>query len=92
MHRLPMAFPVKGYTMKSNILQKKKVHILTLGCKVNQYESDAMYEAFFAAGALRGEENDADICIINTCSVTNTADRKSRPAPGGREKQTFSDT
>ena len=50
----------------------------TLGCKVNQYESDAMYEAFFAAGAERGTEDAADICIINTCSVTNIADRKSR--------------
>ena len=62
----------------SPVLQDKKVYILTLGCKVNQYESDAMYEAFFAAGALRGEETDADICIVNTCSVTNIADRKSR--------------
>ncbi len=62
----------------SEVLSEKKVHILTLGCKVNQYESDAMYEAFYAAGAVRGEENDADICIINTCSVTNIADRKSR--------------
>ena len=63
---------------KSPILKDKKVYILTLGCKVNQYESDAMYEAFFAAGALRGNETDADICIVNTCSVTNIADRKSR--------------
>ncbi len=62
----------------SQIFRNKKVYILTLGCKVNQYESDAMYEAFFAAGAVKGQENDADICIINTCSVTNIADRKSR--------------
>ena len=62
----------------TGILLKKKLYILTLGCKVNQYESDAMYEAFFAAGAVRGTQNDADICIINTCSVTNIADRKSR--------------
>ena len=59
-------------------LSGKKVHILTLGCKVNQYESDAMYEAFFAAGAKMCRESEADICIINTCSVTNIADRKSR--------------
>ena len=62
----------------TDILQGKKLYILTLGCKVNQYESDAMYEAFFAAGAVRGTEKDAEICIINTCSVTNIADRKSR--------------
>lgn len=62
----------------TSTLSGKKVHILTLGCKVNQYESDAMYEAFFAAGAKMCRESEADICIINTCSVTNIADRKSR--------------
>ena len=70
-------FPQNGEPM-DQIFKDKKIYILTLGCKVNQYESDAIYEAFFAAGAVKGQENDADICIINTCSVTNIADRKSR--------------
>ena len=66
-------------------LKGKKVFIYTLGCKVNLYESDAMYEILLAEGCtgIKSESEDeinepADICIINTCSVTNIADRKSR--------------
>ena len=51
----------------------------TLGCKVNQYETEAMKEQFKAFGAEIADENDfADVYIINTCTVTNIADRKSR--------------
>lgn len=51
----------------------------TLGCKVNQYETEAMKEQFKAAGYQIVEEEDAaDVYIINTCTVTNLADRKSR--------------
>ena len=53
--------------------------IHTLGCKVNTYESDAMAESLRAAGFLEhGFDESADIYIINTCTVTNIADRKSR--------------
>ncbi len=52
---------------------------LTLGCKVNQYETDAMRELLEAAGyAIVEFKEQADVYIINTCSVTNMADRKSR--------------
>ena len=51
----------------------------TLGCKVNQYETEAMKEQFRKAGyEITGEEDPADVYIINTCTVTNLADRKSR--------------
>ncbi|WP_449148659.1 tRNA (N(6)-L-threonylcarbamoyladenosine(37)-C(2))-methylthiotransferase MtaB [Stomatobaculum sp.] len=51
----------------------------TLGCKVNAYETEAMEQALIAAGyELRSFEEAADVYIINTCSVTNIADRKSR--------------
>lgn len=51
----------------------------TLGCKVNQYETEAMKEQFRGAGyEIVGEEEPADVYIINTCTVTNLADRKSR--------------
>ena len=51
----------------------------TLGCKVNQYETEAMKEQFKAAGfEITGEEDFADVYVINTCTVTNLADRKSR--------------
>lgn len=56
-----------------------KVAFHTLGCKVNQYETEAMREAFAARGAeLASEDEAADVYIINTCTVTNMADRKSR--------------
>ncbi len=51
----------------------------TLGCKVNQYETEAMKEQFAAAGyEITDEEAAADVYIINSCTVTNLADRKSR--------------
>lgn len=57
----------------------KSVAFCTLGCKVNQYETDAMEELFGAAGyEIRPFGEAADINIINTCTVTNIADRKSR--------------
>ncbi len=56
-----------------------RVAFHTLGCKVNQYETEAMKEAFAARGAsIVSEEEFADAYIINTCTVTNIADRKSR--------------
>ncbi len=51
----------------------------TLGCKVNQYETQAMAEQFEKAGfEIVPEEDAADCYVINTCTVTNLADRKSR--------------
>ena len=56
-----------------------KVSFYTLGCKVNQYETQMMRERFERAGyETTSEEEKADICIINTCTVTNLSDRKSR--------------
>ena len=55
-----------------------KVYFLTLGCRVNQYETDAARRLFLDNGhenAATPEE--ADVCIVNTCSVTGEADRKS---------------
>lgn len=54
-----------------------KFNIITLGCKVNAYESEFMLENLLRSGYFFDEEN-PDIIIINTCSVTNMADRKSR--------------
>ena len=57
----------------------KKVAFYTLGCKVNQYETNAMIEQFIKKGyEIVNFEEKADIYIINTCTVTNMADRKSR--------------
>ena len=51
--------------------------IITLGCKVNTYESEFMLENLLHSGYIYNEEK-PDIIIINTCSVTNMADKKSR--------------
>ncbi len=48
---------------------------ISLGCKVNSYESNALKELFFKNGL---KEDDYDIVVINTCSVTAVADQKSR--------------
>ncbi|MBR3791876.1 MAG: MiaB/RimO family radical SAM methylthiotransferase, partial [Clostridia bacterium] len=57
----------------------KKVAFYTLGCKVNQYETEAMSELFQNAGyELCDFMSYADIYVINTCTVTSMSDRKSR--------------
>lgn len=61
------------------ILMGKTFAIHTLGCKVNTYESDAMAEALKNAGLTEKSFGEpADVYLINTCTVTNIADRKSR--------------
>ena len=58
---------------------KKTVAFVTLGCKVNQYETNAMIQQFKNKGYGILEHNQrADIYVINTCTVTNMSDRKSR--------------
>ncbi len=57
----------------------KKLAFYTLGCKVNQYETNAMIEKFINKGyEIVDFEDIADIYVINTCTVTNMSDRKSR--------------
>ncbi|MBQ9610274.1 MAG: tRNA (N(6)-L-threonylcarbamoyladenosine(37)-C(2))-methylthiotransferase MtaB [Lachnospiraceae bacterium] len=63
----------------STALDNKKIAIYTLGCKVNQYESDSMEGLLKDAGCeIVSFDDYADAVIINTCSVTNIAERKSR--------------
>ncbi len=57
----------------------KTVAFCTLGCKVNQYETNAMMQKLIEAGyKVVDFEEKSDIYIINTCTVTNMADKKSR--------------
>lgn len=67
-----------------------KVSILTLGCRVNQYESDTIASALAAAGAqIVPFGQKCDIAVINTCTVTAESDRKSRQMI--RRAATFAD-
>lgn len=62
-----------------NQVQNKKFRIVSLGCRTNQYESQAFHDQLVAKGwtqALEGEE--AEVCIVNTCTVTEQADSSSR--------------
>ena len=59
----------------------KTVRFYTLGCKVNQYDSEAMLEAFLAKGYVAAPEGvPADVYVVNTCTVTGTGDQKSLKA------------
>ena len=55
-----------------------KVLIITLGCKVNTYESDAIKDMFISYGDEIVSDDTFDAAIINTCTVTNEASKKSR--------------
>lgn len=56
-----------------------KVAFHTLGCKVNHYETEAIWQLFKEDGYERTEfDRQADVYVINTCTVTNTGDKKSR--------------
>ena len=69
-------------------IRMKKAALHNLGCKVNAYETEAMQQMLETAGyeiVSFGEE--ADVYVINTCSVTNMADRKSRQMLHRAKKQ-----
>jgi threonylcarbamoyladenosine tRNA methylthiotransferase MtaB len=60
-------------------MSEKKFKISTLGCRTNQYESEAYATQLRALGYREaGEGEEADICIVNTCTVTESADSSSR--------------
>jgi threonylcarbamoyladenosine tRNA methylthiotransferase MtaB len=58
---------------------KKRFKITTLGCRTNQYESQGYKDQLLGLGYEQaGEEDTADLCIVNTCTVTKSADASSR--------------
>lgn len=57
----------------------RRVAFITLGCKVNQAESDAIASAL-PANLVSGDVADADVVVVNTCTVTHEADHKARKA------------
>lgn len=73
---------------QQTILSGRRVALLSLGCKVNAYETEGMRELFLQAGAeVVDFEDTADVYLVNTCSVTNIADRKSRQMLHRAKKQ-----
>ena len=69
----------RSVTSRAQGTASKTCRLVTLGCKVNQYETQLVYEALQAHGYREAEESEsADLCIVNTCTVTHTGDSKSR--------------
>jgi threonylcarbamoyladenosine tRNA methylthiotransferase MtaB len=65
----------------NSIFENKKAAYLTLGCKLNYAETSAIGRQLSQVGVRRARESEvADICVINTCSVTEFADKKCRQA------------
>ncbi|MBO5452927.1 MAG: tRNA (N(6)-L-threonylcarbamoyladenosine(37)-C(2))-methylthiotransferase MtaB [Clostridia bacterium] len=66
----------------------KKVAFYTLGCRVNQYETQAMKEIFIKKGyEICQYSEKADVYVVNSCTVTATGDKKSRQALSRAKKQ-----
>lgn len=61
-------------------MTKKTFKIVTLGCRTNQYETQAYSDQLKEMGYTLANESEADICIVNTCTVTESADSSSRHA------------
>jgi len=69
-------------------MDRKKIATLTLGCKVNSYDTQAMLELFINKGYdVEDFSNFADVYLINTCTVTNLGDKKSRQMIRRAKKQ-----
>src|ERR1700722_2577592 len=66
-------------TAQSTLSQLRTCRLVTLGCKVNQYETQLVKEALAQHGYREANEDEtADLCVVNTCTVTGTGDSKSR--------------
>lgn len=62
-----------------DLQEQRTCRLVTLGCKVNQYETQLVREALLNNGFREAVDDEAaDLCVVNTCTVTNTGDSKSR--------------
>lgn len=91
-HRILLLFLLLLYNRNEKIekavKRKKKFKIVTLGCRTNQYESQAYSDQLRKLGYLPAEEGEeAELCIVNTCTVTESADSSSRHQIRGLTRQ-----
>lgn len=78
-HHLQGELAMNHYQTEKNAESKKKLASLTLGCKVNLYDTEAVEEIFTDNGyELTSFDSYADVYLINTCTVTAMSDKKSR--------------
>lgn len=72
---------MRGKLQRVERVHEKRVGVATLGCKVNRFESELISESLGRSGwSVVGEKDDADLYVINTCTVTREADRQARQA------------
>ena len=64
--------------VRRNSTANPTFRVETLGCKANRYDSQRLAEALLRLGYVQAGDAKADLCIINTCTVTDTCDRKCR--------------
>ena len=62
----------------SEVTTAKRVRLLTLGCKVNQCDAEEIARGLAARGCQVAWQGEAEVYIVNTCTVTSTADAKAR--------------
>ncbi|MBI3824197.1 MAG: tRNA (N(6)-L-threonylcarbamoyladenosine(37)-C(2))-methylthiotransferase MtaB, partial [Planctomycetes bacterium] len=63
------------------MVQNRTCRLVTLGCKVNQYETQYVKETLEINGYREADDHEpADLCVVNTCTVTMEGDAKSRTA------------
>jgi threonylcarbamoyladenosine tRNA methylthiotransferase MtaB len=68
-----------GMNLDNKMVPSKRAAFYTLGCKTNQYDTEAMQEQFEKAGyRIVDFQEESDVYVVNTCTVTNLGDRKSR--------------
>jgi threonylcarbamoyladenosine tRNA methylthiotransferase MtaB len=65
--------------MDRDVAAPRTCRLVTMGCKVNQYETQLVREALHRAGYREARATEpADVCVVNTCTVTGEADSKAR--------------
>lgn len=73
------AVRIDGDSMTDSLVAKKTCRLVTLGCKVNQYETQLVLETLERNGFREaGDDEPADLCVVNTCTVTSNGDSRSR--------------
>jgi threonylcarbamoyladenosine tRNA methylthiotransferase MtaB len=75
--------PIFAYArdfFSTNTIMPGLLKTITLGCKVNQYETEFVREGLLGIGYRDAVDEAADLCVVNTCTVTNEGDSKSRQA------------
>ena len=79
-HRDERSMANEGSMTQSAHMASDTFHVVNLGCKVNRVEADVIAASMISSGAVPVDESEADLIVVNTCTVTGEADKKARKA------------